>query len=182
MRNGENGGNKAVKSRSAEFVSIDTLRTQVSQMPSYICICGSATNYPGVQSARTPVLDGSQVQPDDMNELPDNDFVDAMTEESHEHSSEALQSTSFLDDTDEDHETASGSSEDENLASPFDSEDEDLSDLTQLELRPNAQSSHADHLPSKLQGLSIADIAKSKWLAESFLVGECANGTKSVCV
>ena len=65
-----------------------------------------------------------------------------------------------------------------NLSGQSDSEDEDYFDSSQqLETVQNASDSFTDHLPSNLQGLSIAEIARSKWYAEAFLVGKCATST-----
>ena len=151
-------------------------------MPS-ICEAMLLTICLGAQPAQTQIFDESQIQPDGVDDFPDNDCGDEMGEGSHEHSSAAPQPTSVMEDTDANNETASSSAEDKDLTGPSDSEDEDPSDLTQqLKSLQITQSSYAGHLPLRLQGLSITEIAKSEWLAESFLIGECANGIWRICM
>jgi len=141
-------------------------------------LCGCVANCLEPLTAQTSILDESQPQPDDTHDYLDDDHGNETREVIQEHSSAAPQPTNFMDGIDEVNETASGplgSEGSEDLTGPSDSEQE-------LELPQIGQDSYADHLPLRLQGLSIAEIAKSEWLAETFVIGECAEPKKRVCI
>jgi len=139
-----------------------------------------AANYLREQSAQNPILDQIRMQPDGMDGNPEHEFGEQMEDIVSESSSAVPQPDIFMDEINEDDETASDSSGNDDLSAPSDSEEESYFDSTQqVEMFRNTSNSFADHRPSKLQGLSTTDIAKPKWLAESFLIGECANGIKA---
>ena len=156
--------------------------SRAGQPPIAVYMCDFVSNHLRVQLVAIPTSDDFQIQPDAIGGHTEREGCEEVRYDSPEFSSAIPHPEHSTSYSNADDETASRSSVEDDRSEPSESsESEDegyISSSQDTEWAQNVPDSSNEHLPLMLQGLSIADIAKSQWLAESFLVGECASGIR----